>query len=94
MKPDVLEINDVLQAGVGADSIRDWLSQRPEERLMIVGHNPSLSELVGLLALGQPAPRLCELRKAGVAALSSSTEGGMRLDWLATPKMLRRCGQR
>ena len=57
---------------------------------MLVGHNPSLTDLVGLLITGDQGPPLCELRKGGVAALSADPDGGMRLDWLARPRLFRR----
>lgn len=81
---------DALRAGESADTIRNWLDGRGEASLMVVGHNPALSELVGLLLLGQPAPSLCQLRKSGIAALVRTPDGGFALDWLATPGMLRR----
>ena len=37
---------------------------------MIVGHNPTLSDLVSLLVLGSMQPQICDLKKGGVAALS------------------------
>ena len=46
---DVLEPDDALRADRSAESIRAWLKGRPEPRLMIVGHNPSLHELAQML---------------------------------------------
>ncbi len=47
-----LEIANVLQTGTSAATVRRWLRERSEERLLIVGHNPTLSDLVALLVLG------------------------------------------
>jgi len=87
---DLLETSDALRAENDAASIRDWVIGRPESRLMLVGHNPSLTELVGLLVTGEHGPPLCELRKGGVAALGTQPDGGLRLDWLARPRLFRR----
>ena len=87
---DALETTDALRASRDATSIRDWVTARTESRLMLVGHNPSLTDLVGLLITGNQGPALCELRKGGVAALSTNPDGGMRLDWLARPRLFRR----
>jgi phosphohistidine phosphatase len=87
---DRLEIADALRAEKDAGSIRDWLITRTEARLMLVGHNPSLMDLIGLLIAGAPGPPPCELRKGGVAALSTQFNGHVRLDWLARPSLLRR----
>jgi phosphohistidine phosphatase len=91
---DRLECSDVLRAGTDATTIRDWLLDRTENRLMIVGHDPALSELVGLLLLGEIGKLPLELKKGGMAALSRSADSGPRfqLDWIAPPRLLRRLG--
>ncbi len=86
---DRLEIADALRAERDAASIRDWLQNRPEPRLMLVGHNPSLTDLIGLLITGEHHPVVCDLRKGGIAALGNPDDRGLRLDWLATPRFLR-----
>lgn len=83
-----LEVADALRAGQGAEPIADWLSGRSERRLIVVGHDPALSDLVGLLVTGSADPPLCELEKAGVAALRGRGDGRYLLDWLATPRLL------
>jgi phosphohistidine phosphatase len=87
---DRLEEADSLRAEQGAGSIRDWLRSRNEDRLMIVGHNPALSQLLGLLVTGAADPWLCELKKGGIAALSPRPEGNHVLDWIAQPRILKR----
>jgi phosphohistidine phosphatase len=87
-----LEECDVLSAGAPPRAVRDWLSTRREERLMIVGHNPDLTELVGLL-IGLTTNSLpFELKKGGLAALSANAAGGFQLDWFATPGLIRKLG--
>lgn len=91
---DRLEIADVLTAGSSPLAIRDWLDERTEERLMIVGHNPTFSELVGLLVLGEAGRLPLELKKGGIAALSASESSRalFRIDWIAPPRLLCRQG--
>jgi phosphohistidine phosphatase len=86
----IFDTDPALSADKNAASIREWLQTRTEERLMIVGHNPSFSDLLPLLLTGAPTPGFCELRKAGVAALRSREGGGWTLDWVAPPGLLRR----
>jgi len=86
---DRLETCDPLRADREAPALRDWVLTRPEDRLMIVGHNPGLSQLLGLLVAGLADPWVCELKKGGVAALSSRGEGGFAIDWIAPPRLLR-----
>jgi phosphohistidine phosphatase len=86
---DRLETCDALRADRDATAIRDWLLGRSEDRLLIVGHNPGLSELLGLLVAGLANTSVCELKKGGVAALSARDEGAFAIDWIAPPRLLR-----
>jgi phosphohistidine phosphatase len=88
---DRLETSNVLQAGASAATIHRWLRDRSEERLMIVGHNPTLSDLVSLLVLGSMQPQICDLKKGGVASLSRTVPAKdlYDLNWLATPRFFR-----
>src|SRR5262249_9293917 len=79
---DELENAEVLSAGASPRAIRDWLATRPEQRLLIVGHNPDFTELAGLLIGVTISPLPFELKKGGVAALRSQTGGGYLLHWL------------
>jgi phosphohistidine phosphatase len=90
---DRLELSDALHDTQDAKAVRDWLLTRTENRLMVVGHNPGLSDLVALLLTGSSEPWLCELKKGGVAALSTRADGGFALDWLAPPRLLRLVGE-
>jgi phosphohistidine phosphatase len=85
-----LEASDDLRAEHSAESIRDWLESREEDNLMIVGHNPAFEELTAMLATDGAARRLGELRKGAVAAFVAKEDDGFELDWIATPRILRR----
>jgi phosphohistidine phosphatase len=87
---DRLEEAESLRDDRSAAAIRDWLFSRVDDRLMIVGHNPALSDLLGLLVTGSTDFSLCELKKGAVAALSTRIDGGFTLDWMAPPLILRR----
>ena len=87
--PELLEVVDDLRAGRDAASIRAWLATREETRLMVVGHNPSLSDLLALLTTGDANHGYCELRKGGVAALRGDPRGLYQVDWIARPKLFR-----
>jgi phosphohistidine phosphatase len=87
---EILEEADALRADRDAASIRAWIDTRSEPRLLLVGHDPWISELVGLLITGAEGPPLCQLRKGGLAALRDAPDGRLQLDWLARPRLLRR----
>jgi phosphohistidine phosphatase len=86
----LLETADELRSGRSAESIRDWLRTRNEQRLMIVGHDPAFSDLMGLLLGGEPGQPISTLRKGGIAAFRAVTDGTMQLDWLLRPRTIRR----
>lgn len=86
---DLVEVVDELRAGQDASSIRTWLATREETRLMLVGHNPSLSDLLALLTTGDEKLGYCELRKGGIAALTGDPRGLYKVDWIARPKLFR-----
>lgn len=70
-----------------------------EERVVLVGHEPTLSRLIYRLVTGR-APATgrdaIELKKAGAALLTVAFDAGRSsaavLHWLLTPKMLRSLG--
>ena len=86
---DLIEVVDELRAGLDAASIREWLATRGETRLMVVGHNPALSDLVGLLVTGSIDRPVCELRRGGIAALRGEPGGPFLVDWVARPRLFR-----
>jgi phosphohistidine phosphatase len=95
-RSDVVEVSDELRPGRDPARTLEWLRGRPEPRIMIVGHNPGLNNLIALLLLedGDPAAvRLAELGKGGVASFRAEGDGPLALRWLATPGMLRRLGR-
>jgi phosphohistidine phosphatase len=88
---ELVEVSNVLQAGTAAATIERWLRERSEERLMIVGHNPTLSDLVSLLVLGSTQPEICDLKKGAVAALTGTgtTKNLFDVNWIAPPRLFR-----
>jgi phosphohistidine phosphatase len=88
---NLLETSNVLHTGSGAAAIHRWLRERTEDRLMVVGHNPTLSDLVSLLVMGTVQPQICDLKKGGIAALTRTAAAKDLYDilWIATPRLLR-----
>lgn len=87
---DRLENSEALLPTATADSIFQWLGTRAENVLMLVGHNPSLTELLGLL-LGLTGNRLpFELKKGGIAEFRAVDKGAFTLQWLSTPRLIRK----
>jgi phosphohistidine phosphatase len=70
-----------------------WLHrQAVDATIAIVGHEPHLSVLIGYLLVGKPHSFI-SLKKAGVCLLDLAdgpNPGGGTLEWLLTPRVLRR----
>ena len=72
-----------LWLAAGAMPPVDQLAHLPGGDTVLVGHEPDLGELLGILIGGPPNP----LRKAGIAVLHGEpAAGGMTLDLLLTPR--------
>ena len=78
-----LEIESALAHGFNIERLRRLLAKRDAECIMIVGHEPEFSEIIGELTGGKT-----KISKAGVALLEinrSCTSG--TLLWLFPPKL-------
>lgn len=83
---ELVIVEERLAPGFGADELRAILAESPADRLMLVGHEPSLSSVISKVIGGGSIV----LRKGGFARLDIeelSTPRG-RLVWLATPSLL------
>ena len=68
----------------------------PEENLLLVGHEPHLSQLISLLISGNSEGQI-ELKKGGLCKLASDHlifGRSATLEWLLQPSQLRQMGQR
>jgi phosphohistidine phosphatase len=87
-----LEDSELLRPDTSLSAIQTMLAEKKQQTLMLVGHNPSLSQLVSLLVVGDAQAPLCELKKGGMAALTPRPLDSGRYDlaWLTTPRLFRR----
>ena len=80
-------VSDLLDSGATLDEIAKLLAGcGPDDRVMLVGHEPDFSAIVGQLIGGGRV----EMKKAGVARIECSRiapESGV-LKWLLTPKVM------
>ena len=80
-----VETRRELAPGSDAATFVTGLTMHPKRRVMIVGHEPDLSELASRL-LGRPLP--VAMGKAMVVGLSLQERGGARLRFVLEPKTL------
>jgi phosphohistidine phosphatase len=91
-----IELWKELLPGAGARGAMDRLTQRrrTKEAVLVVGHEPLLSQLAGLSLTGD-AVSVVHLGKAGAALVGFPgpvRAGGAVLEWLLTRKQLRKLG--
>ena len=84
-----LQMSAALRPEATFDQFRDLLQQQVRaEAIMVVGHNPNLSEFLGRL-VSRPGGRASfDLKKGGVARVELRRGGG-QLHWCITPKLVR-----
>jgi phosphohistidine phosphatase len=87
---------DALSSGTSPMDVLRVLRTAPHgERVMLVGHEPMLSELASLLLTGSIDGARIVLKKGGCVAIMIRTPAprAAMLEWAATPRMLRRVGR-
>ncbi|HNQ88823.1 MAG TPA: phosphohistidine phosphatase SixA [Verrucomicrobiota bacterium] len=87
-----LVLNEALAPEAAAGTLIRSLSmlRPPPKALLLIGHEPGLGELAGLLLTGRPGA-LFAFKKAGIAKLTVTALTAGRcatLDWLITPRAL------
>ena len=58
------------------------------DAIMVVGHNPNLTEFLNRLLMGDDAPDAVELKKATIAKVEKTGSGAV-LKWCMPPKVVR-----
>jgi phosphohistidine phosphatase SixA len=59
------------------------------DSIMVVGHNPSITEFCSLLLTNGIESQMVELKKGGVARVEYSGKNNAVLHWSLTPKLVR-----
>ena len=84
-----LQLHDGLLPGATfADFRRLLASYAKHEAIMVVGHNPNLSEFAGRCISDTGCAAVVELKKGAVARVEIGRNSGV-LNWCLTPKILR-----
>jgi len=87
-----VETLEALVPGGSSRKVIESLSRaKPDETIVLVGHEPDLGKLAGTLLFGAPAA--LPIKKAGACAIrfeGAVEPGAGRLQWFVTPRMLRR----
>lgn len=84
-----LQVDNALRPGAGLADFRRLLDKYSrQEAIMVVGHNPNLSQFLGSVISESGCEASLELKKAAVAKVEMRRSNGT-LQWCLTPKLLR-----
>src|SRR6201997_2409569 len=84
-----LQIDAGLRPGAGLADFRKLLDKySKQEAVMVVGHNPNLSQFLGAVISESGCEASVELKKGAVAKVEMRRTSGT-LQWCVTPKLLR-----
>jgi phosphohistidine phosphatase len=91
IQPSRFEVLDALAPGGSYRKVVEWLGTLgSDETVVLVGHEPDLGRLAGVLLFG--APRALPLKKAGACGIEfvgEPTPGEGVLTWFLPPRALR-----
>jgi phosphohistidine phosphatase len=84
-----LQMDAALRPGTGLADFRKLLEKYSrQEAIMVVGHNPNLSQFLGAIISDSGCEASLELKKGAVAKVEMRRTSGT-LQWCLTPKVLR-----
>jgi phosphohistidine phosphatase len=84
-----IQSEDALRPGATFSDFRKLLDRYSRlEDVMVVGHNPNLSEFLSRMISGTGCEANIELRKGAVARVETKRNSAL-LHWAVTPKVLR-----
>lgn len=86
-----INTTDALAPGASAKELRAFMDSIAERRVIIVGHEPTLTRALGVLT-GVDDSKL-ELKKGGCYGVRILGDGSGTLEWLLPPRVLRKLGE-
>ena len=87
-----VETTDSLIPGASAKSFQDFLNGLKERRVIVVGHEPNLSENLADI-LGFDGNERFELKKGGCYGVRLRPDGTTVFEWLLSPRLLRKLAE-
>jgi phosphohistidine phosphatase len=84
-----IEMTPALRPGAAYESFHQLLFQmKGLEALMVVGHNPNMSQFLSLLVTGGLSERAFDMKKGSVARVEMGPKRSV-LNWLVTPRVIK-----
>lgn len=83
---------DALIPGADPNEFLELVAGIKERRIILVGHEPNLTENMMEL-VGLTAARQFDLKKGGCYGIRAYADGSALLEWLLSPRILRKLGE-
>lgn len=83
---------DTLAPGASPTAFTEFINALAERRVIVVGHEPNLSEYLGAL-LGSDGTERFELKKGGCYGVRLRQDGTCVFEWLLSPRILRKLAE-
>lgn len=84
-----LQVSDALRPSATFEDFRQLIHASARfEAIMVVGHNPNLTEFISQIVTNGGSRKSIELKKGGVARVDFSPKRSV-LNWMVTPKLAR-----
>lgn len=84
-----IEQTPALHPNADYETFRQLLLQvRKLEAVMVVGHNPNMSEFLSLLITGGLNEKAIEMKKGGIARVEMGAKRSV-LNWMVTPRLIK-----
>jgi len=84
-----IEVTPALRPNAAFEGFRELLHQLSGlEAVMVVGHNPNMSQFLSLLVTGGLSQRAVEMKKGSIARVEVGTKRSV-LNWLVTPRLVK-----
>jgi phosphohistidine phosphatase len=84
-----LQLSDSLRPSATFEDFRELIHACAKyEAIMVVGHNPNLTEFISQIVTNGGSRKSIELKKGGIARVDYSAKRSV-LNWMVTPKLAR-----
>jgi phosphohistidine phosphatase len=87
---DKIATDSALRSEASYEQFEDLLARNGKKNaIMVVGHNPSMTEFLLQLLSGRDAPVFLDFKKGAVAKVERDGRQSATLKWCVTPKVIR-----
>ncbi len=86
---DKIVTDEALRPEASYQQFQDLLTRSGKKTIMVVGHNPSMTEFLIRMLSGSDSPAFIDFKKGAVAKVEKDESQPAALKWCMTPKLIR-----